>query len=111
MGNGTWVCFECREVVRRPTHHAEAVPCPVCGERCNYLGTKIQIPAKRSIKAWRDLRDWFREMSQISRERIQIDRVRQRHQMEREIAKLEALPSNEGRASMIRRLRRELGEL
>jgi DNA-directed RNA polymerase subunit RPC12/RpoP len=61
LGNGNWVCFECREAVRRPTQHADDVPCPACGQKCKYLGTQIPVPPKRSVKAWRELQDWFNE--------------------------------------------------
>ena len=52
MSNATWVCFDCREVLRRPTEYREAVPCPNCGPGARYLGTKIRIPSKADDRAW-----------------------------------------------------------
>lgn len=56
-GNGNWVCFDCREAVRRPTQHKGDVPCPRCGQSCTYAGTQTAIPSKQNIKAWRQLRE------------------------------------------------------
>jgi hypothetical protein len=108
MGNATWVCFDCREAVRRPTHYPDAVPCPQCGRACCCLGTKIRIPAKGDEPAWRDLRDGIREQRLADHERIERMRVRRRHRLERQIADLEARPPNEGRAKALQLLRDRL---
>jgi hypothetical protein len=110
MSNATWVCFDCREVVRRPTHNSAAVLCPQCRRACRWLGTRIRIPAKGDERAWRELRVDIRERELANQERIERKRVR-RHRIERRIADLEARPSNEGRVRTLRRLRERLASL
>ena len=108
MGNATWVCFDCREAVRRPTHYPEAVPCPHCGQVSRCLGTKIRIPTRGDDRAWQTLRSSIREQRLAAIERMERIRVRRRHQMERQNAELEDRPANEGRGRAIHRLREEL---
>jgi hypothetical protein len=108
VGNATWVCFDCREAVRRPTHYPDAVPCPHCGQVSRCLGTKIRIPTQGDDRAWQTLRSSVREQRLVAVERRERMRVRRRHRLEREIAELEARPANEGRARTIQRLREEL---
>jgi hypothetical protein len=57
MGNASWVCFDCRESVRRPCGYQADVPCPKCAQNCRCIGTKIPVPRKRDAKAWRELRE------------------------------------------------------
>ncbi len=111
MGNATWVCFDCRESVRRPTEHARAVPCPQCGRDCRCLGTKIRIPSKGDVRAWQDLRDGTLAARLANAERLGRMKARRRHQLERRIADLEAHPINERRTRMLHRLREELASL
>ena|SRR5688572_8743089 len=105
MGTAAWICFDCRAAVRRSTAFAGEVPCPTCGKLCSYLGYKIPVPPKDKAKDWSALRD------QLLRERMQKDlaavvaAVRDRHALEQEIARLEAMPPNQGRAQAIRLLR------
>lgn len=108
MGMAAWICFDCRAAVRRSTTFEGEVPCPTCGRLCSYLGYKIPVPPKAKAKDWSALRD------QLSRERMREDlaadvaAVRDRHALEQEIARLEAMPPNQGRAQAIRLLRRQL---
>jgi len=108
MGTAAWVCFDCRASVRRSTGYSGEVPCPNCGKLCAYLGYKIPVPPKGKARDWSTLRE------RLSRERRQQDlasdiaAVRNRHDLEQEIARLEAMPANEGRAQAIRLLRRRL---
>jgi len=84
------------------------VACPTCGKPCTYLGYKIPVPPKEKKREWTDLRE------QLARERMErelaadVSAVRQRHDLEQEIARLEAMPVNEGRTKAIRLLRRRL---
>ena len=110
MGNATWVCFDCREAVRRPTHYSEAVPCPQCGHACRCLGTKIRIPSKGDEREWQHLRVAIRETRLADVERGERMRVR-RHRLERQIAELETRPANEGRARTLQQLREKLASL
>ncbi len=111
MGNATWACFDCREAVRRPTHYAEAVPCPQCGVDCVCLGTKIRIPARSDKKAWQELRVSLRDNRHAALERAERMRVLQRHSLEQQIAELEARPPNDGRKGTLQQLRKQLESL
>ncbi len=108
MGTAAWVCFECRNAVRRNTAFSGPVPCPTCNRECSYLGYKIPVPPKQKAKEWISLQ------AQLSSERIARDAhhyelaVRRRHELEQEIARLESMPSNPGRARAISLLRRRL---
>jgi hypothetical protein len=109
MGNAAWVCFDCRECVRRPTHWKAEVPCPKCARICRCIGTKIPVPPKRDVKAWRELRESL-DAQAIGLAEIQHRReIRQRHSLEQEIRRLESRPKNEGRAKAVRLLKRRLG--
>ena len=108
MANSSWVCFECRLAVRRPTQHEGDVPCAECGVACWRLGYRIQVPAKRDAAAGRALREAeFTKLKQRATESAEA-RVRSRHALEQEIRRLEAMPENAGRANAIRALRRRL---
>jgi hypothetical protein len=82
MGNATWACFDCCVAVRRPTQHADAVPCPQCGRACLCLGTKLRIPARDDEKAWQKLRTSICEGRLEALEHSERMRVRRRHRLE-----------------------------
>jgi hypothetical protein len=111
ISNATWVCFDCRQAVRRPTPLTEGVLCPHCGQACRCLGTRIRIPSKTDERAWQELRDSIRAARLGDAEQWQRMRVRRRHRLERQIADLEARPSNEGRARSLQQLREKLASL
>ena len=108
MGTAAWVCFDCRAAVRRNSAYTGEVPCPNCGRPCSYLGYKIPVPPMDKRREWSELHQ------QLARERSERDlaadktAVRRRHDLEQEIAGLEAMPANQGRAKAIRLLRRRL---
>ena len=108
MGTAAWVCFTCRAAVRRNTTFAGEVPCPTCGRPCSYLGYKIPVPPKHKRREWSALHQ------QLSRERFARDiaadeaSVRNRHNLEQEIARLEVMLPNEGRAKAVQLLIRRL---
>jgi hypothetical protein len=69
------------------------------------------VPPKARAREWASLAEAFYG----SRRRYLLDqqkfRVRRIHDIEREIARLELLPSNEGRTGAINRLRKQLEQL
>jgi hypothetical protein len=111
MGNATWVCFDCKEAMRRPAQHAEAVPCPQCGRDALCLGTKIRIPTVSDEKSWEILRTSVSERRIAAQERADRLRVRLRHHLEKQITEIEARPANEGRAATLQLLRKQLSSL
>ena len=108
MSNTTWVCFECREAVRRPGSTHTAVLCPKCGQPCRNVGHRIRLPSKRAAKAWETLRASWQEQSIAEAECLHRYRVRQIHRIEQEIARLQTMPANEGRQKRIGLLRKRL---
>jgi hypothetical protein len=96
MTHATWVCFDCREAVRRPSHTRPAVLCPLSGQPCRSIGDRIPLPLKRSNKAWEALRVSLQEQAIAAAECRHRNCVRQIHRIEREIARLETMPANEG---------------
>jgi hypothetical protein len=110
MSNANWVCFECREAVRRPGNTRVAVLCPSCGQPCRSIGHRIRLPSKRAGKAWDELRASLQAQAIASAEHSHVSRVRRIHQIQKEIARLQAMPVNEGRRVQIQLLRKRLVE-
>lgn len=93
--------------MRRPSA-ADNVRCPACGCPCVNLGTKMPVPPKSKLAVWKTLEiDYFarrRAGGALVRQRA----VRKKHDIEREILKIEGLPDNEGRRSLLKQLRADL---
>ncbi len=106
MSNSAWVCFECRLAVRRPSGHEADVVCAGCRAKCVPIGLRIPVPPKRDVRAWKVLQDGLAEQSSAWDKSRQKEVVRRRHALEQEIVRLEAMPSNPGRARAIRDLRK-----
>ena len=111
MGNSAWVCFACRLAVRRPTWHMADVMCPECRGPCHAIGYRIPVPPKRDLGAWRELQASLADRAAADTVANQRARVRARHALEREIRRLEALPTNASRTRAVKDLRRRLDEL
>src|SRR2546423_6356815 len=117
MCNGTWVCFVCRVVIRRPTWRAitfvrpwligsvdvSRVPCSKCGELCQFLGPTIEVPPKRDAKAWKLLRQKVaRVYTKTNEEKFSRD-IRRTHEIEKRIRELQSRHKNAGRLKIINR--------
>ena len=108
MATSAWVCFNCRSAVRRNSAFRGEVPCPICSKGCTFLGYRIPVPPKQKVREWAALRE------QLFRERTARDirehemAVRQRHDLEQEIVRLESMPANPGRTRAAQLLRRQL---
>lgn len=83
----------------------------MCGKPCECIGYKTPIPPRTKIKEWGALRDWFFGLKRSTILRRQVTRVRRKHYLEREIARVGALEPNEGRRSAIEQLREQLNAL
>lgn len=114
MSSRTWACFGCRQSVRRGAEYGDAaheqkVACPECGGNCVYLGHRIPLPPRRDARAWEELQSQLVSEELARRKEAQRDAARRRHQIEREISKLEARPPNAERTKLLHELRRLLG--
>ena len=58
MSNYHWVCFSCRESVRRPGSD-DNVRCQSCGKLCECIGYKIPVPPKSKPQLWRELAESY----------------------------------------------------
>ena len=107
MSSHTWACFACRTAARRTAGIAN-VRCRQCAQPCEWLGTKVPVPPRVDKKAWERLRITYYEFKHRQLQRRQVLKVRRVHDLEQEIARLEALPSNPGRAAAVRTLLKHL---
>lgn len=108
MSNRKYVCFKCRTAVRREANTERSVLCPLCGAEAVNLGYKIPIPPKSKAKEWAALEKQIsQEASEIMATKA-LERVQRIHHLEKEIKRIEALPSNAGRQSLIKQLKQEL---
>lgn len=120
--NGTWVCFECRRAVRRPTWRLVTylrpwligrtdvgdVRCATCRVLCHFLGPTIKIPPKQNGVAWKRLREQVVQVQIAAAEGRLKKSVRRRHDLEHRIRELESRPTKPGRAALINKLRAQL---
>ena len=107
MSNYAWVCFDCRERVRRHGRSLN-VRCFSCGRPCDCLGYKTRIPPKAKVRDWLALREAVYADRRTWWRRHDAERVQRKHFLEREIEKFEALPSNRERTACLSRLREQL---
>lgn len=110
MGNAAWICFDCRSAVRRSTTFTGEVSCPICGKSCAYLGYKIPVPPKAKTREWAALHQQLSHALMKMEQDAEASAVRYKHSLEQEIVRLEAMPSNKGRAQAARQLRKRLSE-
>jgi hypothetical protein len=110
MSNYAWVCFSCRTASRR-SPVAKNVRCRQCARPCECLGYKSPVPPKARAREWAALAEAFygsRRRYSLCQQKLRVRRI---HDTEREIARLELLPANEGRTDAIKRLRKQLEQL
>jgi uncharacterized Zn finger protein (UPF0148 family) len=110
MGNAAWICFDYRSAVRRSTTFAGEVSCPICGKPCAYLGYKIPVPPKARAREWAALHQQLSHALMKMEQDAEASAVRYKHSLEQEIARLEAMSPNKGRAQAAKRLRKHLSE-
>lgn len=108
MNNKKWVCFGCRAAVRRSQGDVSEVLCPECGKPCTYLGYKIPVPPKSKVREWKLLQEQLNQQKKETTVAKTQTLVRRKHELEREIVRLEAMPKNEGRTKAVKLLRKKL---
>ena len=108
MSNRKYICFKCRTSVRREANAEREVKCPSCGDSTVNIGYKIPIPPKSKIKEWQNLEEQLKSESLSATAAEKALKTRRMHGIEKELEKLEALPENEGRKALIKKLKQEL---
>ena len=123
MQNDTWICFECRTALRRPTGQflidrelpklgqaARRISCPSCGAPCRFLGQTIKVPRRNAVKAWQKLRERIEDESVDRASKRAVERIRWSHAVERaglkRLHELEARPPSVHRAKLIAKVKR-----
>jgi hypothetical protein len=110
MSNYHWVCFSCREAVRRHGS-AENVRCPKCAEPCDNIGYKNPVPPKNKPHLWHELATAYAEARRNYFERRSTSNVRRLHALEQEVSRIQGLEPNAGRAALLKKLCSELSAL
>ena len=108
--NYNWVCFDCRTSQRQPKVSEVTPACPDCGRDCFCLGYKVEVPRRNAVRVWRQLREECRKRLYAKQDRVQQSAVRRRHDLEKEIVRMEALGENKDRARQIKKLEAELAK-
>jgi hypothetical protein len=111
MRNATWVCFNCREAVRRVPWPQTVVPCPQCGQPCRNLGHKVRIPPKRQAKAWSELQQEVWRRAVVAQEREAQSRLERLRYLRDYIRQLRDRGPNETRDRRIRQLQKMIDEM
>lgn len=111
MGSSAWVCFDCREAVRRQTYYRGDPLCPRCGKSTDFLGYKVPVPKKSDEKTWDELRSQLLEERYARQQKQITDRVRRKHEIEKQLTELESRSDYPQRARLIRDLQCELQQL
>jgi hypothetical protein len=111
MSNKKWVCCGCRVAVRRSQGDDATVLCSECGKPCSNIGYKIPVPPKSKVREWERLREQLNQQKNETTLAKTQTLVRRKHELEREIVRLEAMPRNEGRTKAVKLLRKKLEAL
>ncbi|MES2888293.1 MAG: hypothetical protein V4739_09815 [Pseudomonadota bacterium] len=107
MSNHHWVCFTCREAVRRPGGSPD-VRCPTCAVPCQSIGCKTPVPPKSKRQLWQALEADRAQAQREGNASARLASVQQVHALEKELARIESLPDNPGRRALIKQLHKQL---
>jgi len=108
MSNRNWVCFSCRITNRKSSRFAGEAICSDCGGELKNIGYKIPVPPKSKPKEWKKLQEQLASQArEVECEKYKSS-VRKRHDLEQELEKLNTLPLNSGRLSLIKQLEKRL---
>jgi DNA-directed RNA polymerase subunit RPC12/RpoP len=110
MSNYHWVCFTCREAVRRPGSDIN-VRCPACGKPCDNIGYKIPVPPKSKQQLWRELAESYAQARKDYFAGKSASNVRRLHDLEQEIERIRGMEASDGRLSLIKKLKSELASV
>ena len=111
MSKRNFICFNCRIAVRTDPHLNNQVTCSQCGESCINLGYKIPVPPKNKPKEWDAIKKQLADEEIDFLEKRNKQRIQRKHEVEKEIKKLESKPENPGRKSLLKNLYQEKNQL
>ena len=97
--------------MRRATYSGEFVKCSRCGQHSRYVGYKTRIPERQAKNEWELLRKTLEDKAIHRMEQAGKSKVRLRHELEKDLAKLQSRPENPGRNKAMRLLEREIKAL
>lgn len=106
--NNNWVCFPCRTVLRQAKTYAAVPACPRCGTEIFCLGSKVEVPPQRAVRAWNRIRQESRRRLYSGIRMDKLRKTRRQHALEKEIARMSQLPLNRDRTRQIRMLVEDL---
>ncbi|RYD83178.1 MAG: hypothetical protein EOP84_08280 [Verrucomicrobiaceae bacterium] len=109
--NDNWVCFVCRTSRREPKIAKVRPTCHDCGADCFCIGSKVEVPKREAVKEWGELQAECQRRLDFWHQYSRVREVRRQHSLEKEIARMEALPLNIDRTRQIRALREDLARL
>jgi hypothetical protein len=101
MSSHTYACFDCRKTARS---ESTSPRCPTCRKTMEHVGTKGRLPSPADVEGWAAFKV---ELDRRRRDEIESAISRRRkyiNSLEKDIARLQLLDSNKGRAAHIRKL-------
>ena len=108
MSNRKYLCFECQLAFRRDANSSKPVKCSQCAGYCVNIGYKIPVPPKNKPKEWEALKTQLANEEKELVDSRKFTNIKKKHSLEKELEKLEALPENSGRKSLIKKLNQRL---
>ncbi len=110
-GKYNWVCFECRYATRKLKINKTISKCPDCGNDLYCLGYKVAIPKKANSKAWKSMKNCSFCLDITYLEQEAKNKVKEKHQLEKEIIRLENLSDNKENRKALKKLKTRLESL
>ena len=109
--NYNWVCFSCRYHTRAAKTSNKIPKCQECNRECFCLGYKVEIPKKNDTRSWKKLRIDCQKRHSKNQENMEVYLVKRKHELEKEIIRLEPRSENKDIKRLIKKLKDELESL
>ncbi len=94
MNNYNWVCFECRYSKRQSKAKQDTPKCVFCKRELYNIGYKVKIPKKTDLEGWSKIKKTSFERDIKYLEQKTVGDIRQKHEIEKEIVRIEKLNNN-----------------
>lgn len=106
--NYNWVCFECRYSKRQNKMRNDIPKCVFCKSELYNIGYKVTIPKNTDLKGWAKIKNTSFERDIAYLERKIVEDVKWKHEIEREIIRIEKLSDNKENRRKIKELKNKL---